>query len=201
MAISVWAYPEMRGEGGWKRASDLVKNPDFYSIEDYPDEEPCPFPEYQPKDIGIGDSRIYAALLISERHAWSTEPIKPIVSQRGFPIDASPDITAYYNAYKDSDTKASWLTLKELVEFPWGQHSFERSAMVSKEDAGKFREGQIGLPASVTSYSEYSSNGVRVNWTSTYLEAFGEQHLKSIFEELRRYGRPEDVRLVIWSDR
>ena len=201
MVISVWAYPEKRHNGGWRNATDLVANPDYYSSGEFPEDAPCPSPELVPRGVKIGDSRIYAALLINERHAWSTNPIRPIVSERGFPSDTSPEVAADFNSMKDEVVHASWVTLQELEEFPWSERTIGRSAMVSKTDAAKFGHNQHGLPRGVSSYSESSADGVRASWTSTYLEAFGKRHLSSILTELREYGAPADVRLVLWCDR
>lgn len=202
MAISIWAYPEKRIDGHWQRANPLVENPDYYPFfDEFPDEEPCPYPKLVPKEVEIGDSRIYAALLINERHAWSIDPIRPIVEERGFPRDACAEVADDYRSMGEDAKHASWVNLKEMEDFQWSESTITRSAMVSKEDSRKFDSNQIGLPKGVTRYSEVSSNGVRVSWTTTYLEAFGENHLNSILSELRSYGSPENVRLVLWCDR
>jgi hypothetical protein len=180
----------------------MVPNPEYYcSEEQCPGEEPCPSPSMIPQSVEVGDSRIYAAILINERHAWSKDPIAPIVPERGFPKDACAEVAAVYVSMGRDAEHASWLTLREILEFEWDGRTIVREAIVSKEDALKFGPNQTGLPEGVRSYSEASRDGSRVTWTETYREAFGLEHLSNIIQELSRYGAPEDVRLILWCDR
>ncbi len=200
MAITIWAYPERFLEGKWQRATELIKNPDYWPVKDNPAYGPCPNPEYIPRTLELGFSKTYAALLIYTRKAWSVNEILPIVPERGFPMDASPEVAADYQAMKEDVKHSSWLTLRELEDFPWKDRRFTQTAMVSESDAKLFKPDQHGLPDGVKSYSEMSHDGERVYWTSSYLEAFGEEHLNNVIAELRRYGGPDQVRLVIWCD-
>jgi hypothetical protein len=201
MAISIWAYPEICVNGKWQCATEMRPNPEYYSSVSYPDEEPCPYPKMVPMSVDIGDSRIYAALLINERSAWSDEVIAPIVRERGFPEDACKEIAADYISMGEDATHANWITLKEIIEFNWDKHYIHRSALVSNEDSAKFGSNQHGLPHGVEGYSEVSNDGCRVTWTDTYRQAFGEKHLSNIIRELGSYGINEDVRLILWCDR
>ncbi len=202
MSISVWAYPEIRIDKIWQRATEMVPNPDCYcSDEPYPDEKPCPYPAMIPRPIEIGDSKIYAAILINERYAWSKDPISPIVPERGFPEDACAEVAADYYSIGQDVAHSSWVTLQEILDFEWDKNLIVREAMVSKEDAVKFNPNQHGLPEGILSYSEMMRNGCIVTWTETYRKAFGETHLSNIIQELRGFGAPDDVRLILWCDR
>ncbi len=202
MAISVWAYAETWVDEIWRRSTEMVPNPECYCSEELcPEEEPCPYPPMIPQSTKIGDSRIYAALLINERRAQSKDPISPIVPERGFPKDACVEISADYVSMDEDAKHASWVTLREILEFKWNERTILREAMVSEEDAVKFGPNQRGLPEGVRRYSEASKYGCSVVWTETYREAFGEKHLSNIIQELKGYGAPEDVRLILWCDR
>jgi hypothetical protein len=138
---------------------------------------------------------------------------EPVVPPRGFPPDVSPGQTP------DPDSggfyhNATWLTLKELLDFDW--HGKQRlfRGWVNAEQFRLFR--QNGRPQQFIEESarlvdndemdRLIAAGTDTTGVQTLIEfgipygEFAGPFLTETLPLLQKYGRPEDVRLVLYFD-
>lgn len=139
--------------------------------------------------------------------------INPIHPRRGLPTDVS---SAICDETRNNGYCHSWATLRELIDYGWGQ-TFCQRGWVSADEYLRFK--QFGKPdgwslAVGGGATEHVSNEAMdqrikagtaahcrtmVAWWSTYGDAAG--HFFDVaMAHLRTLGAPEDVRIVFWFD-
>lgn len=136
--------------------------------------------EYYKKDKGEHpfDWRSYSmfAFLAGVRNYDHCEPIS---EPKGLPNDISDDVKEEYERWIYDAHSASFLTVKELLDFDYDEVFWNRRVMKNNNGASLAEEGE----------------GSHV----TYRENLGESFFIHL-NELKELGNPEDVRVVFWFD-
>jgi hypothetical protein len=203
MGISIAGFLEVSRGDAWEFAGEMVPNPDH----SYDADEPA----VMPKPLFESDHRELAAILAGVGNPIrSKEPFVPIAEARGLPPDPSPEVATWLGrwaadpAYAASFA-ASWCTARELLEFDWTGRIMQRQAMVDGRVAHLFAGRRRGFPRSEwpkdvqVSYAVWKRDGVEVEWEESYAEIVGDFY-SAILPQLRLYGPPDDVRVVLSFD-
>ncbi len=144
------------------------------------------------------DNRNYDlfGVLAGVRNGTWGEPNPPIAQPRGWPEDSAWP----FNVDGDKaspwvgDHSHSWVTLRELEDYPWDARARKRG-WVTHEQAAKFRAD--GIPPSC--YAAGGNHGEYIEWTETRLSAVRDWPT-IVLPILRTLGSPDDVRLVFGFD-
>ena len=132
-------------------------------------------------------------------------------------MDLSPEVGAIAGSDAGGgscDHNHSWLTLKELLDFPWHENVRRCGGYVDAEDYARFKE--VGRPgrlhgeainALTNEEMDEVIEGRRPGGDGrTYIEfgipyaEFCGQLLTQTIPVLRTFGDPDDVRIVFWFD-
>lgn len=143
------------------------------------------------------DNRNYDlfGILANVRNGTWGEPNPPIAAPRGLPKDM-----AHVSTDEDGeerwlgDHSFSWVTLRELQEYPWDEPVSKRG-WVSHEQAAKFRSD--GIPPE--SYAACGNHGEYIEWSETRRKDVRDWP-SDILPLLESLGAPDDVRLVFGFD-
>ena len=113
---------------------------------------------------------------------------EPVSKPKGLPNDVCDEVKKEYEDWECDDHSASYLTLKELLEFDYDKVFWNRriSRTTYNENGGSFTNG-----AAIAEERE----GTHV----TYREKLGEFFFTHL-EELKELGNPDEVRVVFWFD-
>lgn len=109
---------------------------------------------------------------------------EPLAEQRGLPPDANIEIKDMIEKYGESAHSASYLTLRELVEFDYKKIFWDKR--VTNKIISDLLPGIVideRDKCEIVTYNEY-------------LGDFFFKHL----DELTELGEPDDVRIVFWFD-
>jgi len=148
-------------------------------------------------------------------HAPNEEP-------RGLPDDVSSDVKKLSDSWDSDGHSHSYNTLQELLDYDWDGQTRITRGIVNVENFKEFKEkGEPSAWAGGVSNVEIVSNEVmaqialgiygtldrnetryytHVEWKNTYRENVGASYLQGILDELTKYGKPENVRIVFWFD-
>lgn len=219
MGTDIRIYAEQRINGHWQYIGEMISN--IY-YESNPERE---LPSH-PKDLY--EIRNYAlfAILADMRNDEGYQCIAP---RRGIPDDLSPAIQSYFETFSrsvkpsiwlpqdekqracwmaydiDWELRPGWLTLKELLNFPWHETRIQIYARVDErvthlfhsERAFPFSEWPEGIQCGYsTTYKE--DPYCNASWIQTYAEAAGGDFMDLLATFSQRYGASEDVRFVFW---
>lgn len=209
MGTDIRCYAERRVNGKWELCEPLVPNPDYYPADpsDPPYADDASEPEFKPQEIY--DERNYSvfAIIADIRNgSHSDEDYESIAPQRGLPEDISNELAEWANYWAQYAYGFTWCSFAELLNFPWKQKSIKKKAMVDPRAAYLFNNGSDSFPHLLwprdvrKEYAGYMKGGVTVTWRATYEESAGSYFLVNTFEKLASFGKPEDVRLVMWFD-
>lgn len=219
MGTDIRLYPEQRVDGHWQFAGKMIKN--IHYVYD-PEHEPYSLPQ------DLYDIRNYAlfAILADVRNDEGYECIAP---RRGIPDDLSPEIKRWFEHYQESSRdmtalpqderqRASWiaqdidlqlhpgwLTLEEMVNFPWHEKRIQIYASVDPrvahlfhpEQRFPFQQWPAGIPCSYSTTSK-EDRFCNASWTETYAEAAGEDFMELLNTFAQHYGPSKEVRFVFW---
>jgi hypothetical protein len=152
-----------------------------------------------------------------------------IAPRRGIPGDLSLEVKSWFEYYQgniadttslpqDEKQRASriaqdidlqlqpgWLTLEEIVNFPWHEKRIQIYARVDQRVAHLFHPEQSfpfhQWPAGIScSYSttQKEDRFCNASWTQTYAEAAGGDFMELLNTFSQHYGASKDVRFVFW---
>lgn len=189
MGCDIHIQIEKRVNGKWERVpwvDEFKRNyPETYGHLDGALDMPALF-----------DNRNYDlfGVLADVRNGTWGEEHPPIASPRGWPDDmAAPQICDGEPEWL-GDHSFSWVTLRELQEYPWDE-PVKKRGWVSHEEAAKFRSD--GVPP--VSYSAGGSHGEYIDWTESR-RVDVRNWPDAILPILATLGSPDDVRLVFGFD-
>ena len=223
MGTDIWIYPEQYRDGRWQFIGEMEEN-NLYRYD--PEHEPFSVPKdlYDIRNYGL------FAILADVRNSAGYECIAP---RRGIPGDLSPEIQSYFERHTqpylkeesdalalaqnekqraswiaydiDRDLQPGWLTLQELLTFPWQEKRIQIYARVDERVAHLFHP-ERGFPSdtwpSDIRYSYSTTNKespwCNASWIQTYAEAAGDQFMELLDNFAQRYSTPEKVRFVFW---
>lgn len=127
------------------------------------------------------------------------EPISP---RRGVPDDVSSELAALW-AVEGAQDRASWYSLRELIDFDWYGKKVWKHARVSAKLAVAYRQGYSispykwqwlqDIPDSDPSWME---GDVPITWVETYADTAGVGFMQGVLSRLQDYGNLDDVRIV-----
>lgn len=125
------------------------------------------------------------------------DPLTPISEPRGLPDDMSTETKSAveHDEIWLGDHSFSWLTLRELLDYPYDGLMVERG-MVDKKTAAAFRA--TGKPPEEWCGDTTAKEWVRLEWQRPLREAaklFGK-----IIETISPLGDPDSVRIVFGFD-
>lgn len=186
MGVDISSWAEFKKDGKWKQCGDIFPLSDFdkkYSKKEF-GEEPFPYRTYG----------LFGFLANIRNYSYC-----PVIHEpKGFPKDSEylneivdegygySNITSTYTREKDlldgSGWSASWLSLKELLDYDYDIEFEDRRVLVQtgpnswsgKEDSGE-------------------GNGIK----TTMKDFLGDYYFKHL-EILKQQGEPEDVRVVFY---
>lgn len=176
MGCDIHSFAERKRNGKWEKVGE------HFSLGEWEK-------EYYKKEKNDSpfDWRSYSmfAFLADVRNYDHCEPIS---EPKGMPEDVCDEIKSEYDDWESNAHSASYLTLKELLDFDYDKVFWNRriSRTTYNENGGSYTNG-----ASLAEEGE----GTNV----TYRENLGEFffiHLK----ELEELGNPDEVRIVFWFD-
>jgi len=140
----------------------------------------------------------------NETETQNSRRYEPIATRRGFPNDLSPELRALIGEERESD-RASWLLLRELLEFDWYGKTVQKHKQVGQKLAEAYEHGYNVSPYRWQWLQDipgsdpgWMHGNVSVRWTETYADSVGKEFMQSILDRLREYGNPNDVRIVFW---
>jgi hypothetical protein len=188
MGTDIACFAERRTQTGWERC-DI----DFY----------------------CGEERNYELFaILADVKRLTNSGFEPIVPPRGFPAD-SPTVGPQAGAPGDASChNATWLTLRELLEFPWQEKKRVYSGYVDAKQFGLFRKA--GRPQAFSNKSgQFVSNEemerliregadsddklTLVSFGIPYAD-FAGPFLTETLPLLQKQGAPDDVRLIMSFD-
>jgi hypothetical protein len=165
-------------------------------------------------DIYCGEERNYVLFaILADVKRLTNSGFEPIVPPRGFPPDSPTvgqtdlsDDSCYHNA--------TWLTLKELLDFPWQEKTRQYTGWVDASQYRLFK--QAGRPERfVDQTADFVSNEemdrrlregagtegllTLISFGIPYAE-FAGPFVTETLPRLRQLGEPEDVRLIVYFD-
>ena len=161
--------------------------------------------KYWPKHNATGklempnyfDARNYNlfAVLANVRNGTWGELLVPISEPRGLPKDSSTFAEYDFDVdYTLGDHSFSYVTLKELQDYPWDT-PYVYHAWVSEEEAKKVEV----TGEAPKSWAAGMNHGRQVSWTTTIRHAV-HAWPDDVLPVLETLGKPEDVRLVFGFD-
>jgi hypothetical protein len=189
MGTDIMCCAERRTAGGWESCGDEFQNhnDDFYCGQER-------------------NYELYAILAAVQR--MTNDGFDPIVPPRGFPEDSpsAAEVGAGHNA--------TWLTLRELLDFPWHEKFRVYRGYVDETQFRCFRdrgrpESFAGGDADVVSNDEMDRlirDGADAAGKQTLIEfgvsyaEFAGPFLTETLPRLQQLGGPDDVRLVMSFD-
>lgn len=189
MSCDIVLFGEKRVENVWVHAQD----DDLQIEKDFLGYERKIIPE--DKSLYPGQSYEFFAILAGVRNYFD---IQPIVLPRGLPLDVSNFVEEEEDSF-DYAHSHSHLTLRELKDFNWKEHSFTIRAVVSNNQAVNFRERGV-IPTCYSRGVQYTLVPVGfeyLEWRMTYEEK-ASYFIQNILPKLEQFGSPDDVRIVFW---
>jgi hypothetical protein len=190
MGCDIHLLIERRENGRWKRVpwtnEFMGKYPEDYPDAAKPDAITMP-------DVFDGRNYDLFGILADVRNGTWGAPNPPIAQPRGLPDDMD-DRASVEDSYLIGDHSFTWVTLRELQQYPWDAPNHKRG-WVSHEQAQKFRAD--GIPP--TSYAAGGNHGEYIDWTEP-IRASVHGWVETILPLLAALGEPDDVRLVFGFD-
>jgi len=172
MGCDIHSFAEVRRNNKW----EIVK--EHFSLDEFNR-------KYYNKEKGDNpfDWRSYSmfGFLAGVRNYSCCEPIS---ESKGIPEDVCEEIKEEYERWDSDAHSASYLTLRELIEFDYNQILWDRR--ITREESPNCFNG-----AALANEGE----GKMI----TYREHLGESFFKHL-EELNQLGELDDVRIVFWFD-
>lgn len=173
--------------------------------------------EFVPLDFYCGEERNYAlfAILAGVRRMTNAGFV-PIAPPRGLPPDLSPPLQGMGDPSIGScDHNHTWLTLRELMEFPWHERKRVFEVVVDAENYLSHRiDGKVnsiacrptGRVVSNARMEQYINEGWETMgvYTEVTLEIpyadYAGPFVTETIPLLRTLGEPDAIRLVMWFD-
>lgn len=232
--IHIWAEVK-QDNGTWKKVGRVFDNPywkegDEIEEETYDDGDTYYFGPKTDEPYRERNYNLFAVLAnVRNGYGFAGTPtgygFEPIVLPRGIPKDASPEYkqkVAYWNGGGHSH---SWLTLRELQEFPWhNKHTIIYGIVPEERYLHRRTTGEeyttysggirgpriITLPKHMydaitkekldTLKAEGNIIYVRDQWKESYKEAVDSRFFEQTIPSLQALGKPDDVRIVFFFD-
>jgi len=124
MSTDIQILAERKIHGIWTSIQSIHWVKDFEG-----DDEEEAYPEVPDEDkLYIGQNYNLYGLLAGVRDKWDNQ----FFEAKGFPQDASDDISAYYEYYEEDVYSPSYLTLKELRSLDWDRHRMMVGGMMKR---------------------------------------------------------------------
>jgi hypothetical protein len=173
MGCDIHSYAEVRKDGKWEIVGDVFPLNDFDR-------------EWRKKTHGCSpfDWRSYGLFgFLADVRNYSHVPV---IAQPKFtiPADVSSEVAEMYLGWKGDAHTASWLTLRELMEFDYEQVFWD--LRVTKQVSANGWSG-----AALAEEGEGTHPTIR--------EFLGAAYFRDV-EVLKTLGAPDDVRVVFWFD-
>lgn len=158
---------------------------------------------------GVG----FAGTITGEKKDFISPP-------KGIPNDVSPEVQESISKWMVDGHSFSWLSLKELLDFPWSEKTTINYGVLSEEEYNKWDKKSrpqsycgavLGIGIKILSEQEYLSlktkdKGIsyyiRVQWEETYAQCVSSFYTEVIpkLKEMAPEGNPEYVRIVFFFD-
>lgn len=213
MGTDIHMFAEIRKADNWEKVGEIFKGWNHTPEKPTFSDEPY-------------DCRHYDlfAILANVRNGSGFAGVKtgegfnPISDPRGMPDDASSEmVNLWFHAGGHSE---SYLSLKELLEYDWGQITMKQGYMPYTEwleskisgekpnsysaDVGgtlvvKFDENEINPDKIDQLIKEGKSVYIKTRWSVLYSEVAA-HFFESAIPQLKELGDPENVRIVFWFD-
>lgn len=235
MGTDIHFYVEKKQDGKWVSADTWYPNEDcgdgYKSIYKMGSGfEILSGPMYSSRNYGL------FAMLANVRNGFgfagvdTGDALFPIFETRGFPEDASPEVTSAYELWDSGGHSTTYMTVQELMEYDWTQIMRKRG-FVNKKEFVRFKlTGKPDSWCGGTSAPKISNDDMlakileecgdeKLGWNSfhnlkddlftgfvTSVEwdiPYYEQAAEFLSEtmpKLWRLGKPNEVRIVIWFD-
>jgi hypothetical protein len=166
-------------------------------------------------DFYCGEERNYALFaILAGVQRLTNSGFEPIVPPRGFPAD-SPTVGRHAGTPESySSHNATWLTLKELQDFPWREKLWQCDGYVDADQYLHFRakgrpqcfaqgSGEILSNEEMERLIDEKGNTrdklTRISFGVPYAE-FAGPFLTETLPLLAQQGGPEDVRIIMSFD-
>lgn len=156
-----------------------------------------------PRPLYESDQKELAAILLGiYGRIRSTEGYQTVPASPSLPDDLSPEIKLYFaslDAHSDGQP-ARCLLANDLLRFGWESRTMLCRAYVDPRVTHLFPRGQVGFPLASwpaeipISYSEWSRNGVCVEWSETYASIV-RGFVREVLPALAAHGSP--TRLLV----
>lgn len=213
MGCDIHLKVEIRNGEGWKSSGEVFDRPEWSSGKGKCD------------DPYFGRNYYLFGLLAGVRDEIEGGPIaKP----RGIPKDASKKVKDEHSEWNGDAHTASWLTLKELLDFDWDSGSVRKGIV----DATQYKEfKKKGKPSGwcggvgggmtkivensqmdsllAAGYDKLKLEGeawsllphfyTAISWKETHRSACSD-FLTTVIPQLKKLADPENVRIVFWFD-
>lgn len=196
MSMIMGMYTEWRSEGQWRFIGGMEKN-ECYEFDPEHEIPYCPKSFYDTENEGL------FAILADVGNGLAEERYESIAPLRGLPDDLSPELKSWSESPRNKESRASWLTLEELVTFDWYGKIRKRYAVVDKRVVSLFHP-ERGFPYRAwpqempISYSPTFKAYANVIWTETYADSAGPDFMKLLDDLVNTYGVSNNVRFILW---
>lgn len=191
MGTDVRYHVERRVEGRWQRAES--------------------------EGLYMGEERNYALFaILAGVERRSGAGFEPIFMARGYPVDSPVVGQLAGQAESHKAHNRTWLTLKEMLDFPWHTRTVQCQGYVDADNFLAYRvEGRpersyYDVPRGYEEVSpeemeaiieagEARAAATLISWDVPYAD-FAGPFLTTTLPRLRELGEPEDVRLILSFD-
>jgi hypothetical protein len=156
------------------------------------------------------------AAFLTDYHKYGRDEFEAIAPPPGYPCDSPAVGHLAHQPETGSDHNRTWLTLRELLDFPWHQKLVPSRGYVYAETYLDYWIGRVPPPPQDSYFTpphgcRIVSNGVMerlideggdvhltvtlLNYGTPYAQVF-DRFYRETLPLLRRQGEPEDVRII-----
>ncbi len=192
MGTDINLYVEVKKDGKWINVDEWNKRGYWWTV---------------PHEKRLYDGRNYRLFsVLADVRNWYDTPyeILPILEEnRGLPKDIDPELFEKTNDFILGECHScSWLTLKELLDYPWDIKLKFEGVYVKKEDLESGKEIDDWIPCDdrydwekCKNKEDYELTTIEVSlWTLC------KEFTEGTIPKLKALGDPEDVRIIFGFD-